>query len=138
MNVKELFSQFRNLLSNAAGVEMSFGQPSQIGDMHIIPVAKVSFGFGGGGGKSPKKGKKADKDVANSPETTIDGSEKNEEDSVGVGGGGGVKTEPIGIYNIKDDVVKFHPIIGIKELLAIIAIISVFLIRFKKINCKGK
>ncbi len=136
MNIKELFAQFRNLLSNAAGVEMSFGQPSQIGDMHIIPVAKVSFGFGGGGGKSPKKGKRSEKDDTASQGTTADSSEKNGD--IGVGGGGGVRTEPIGIYTIKDDVVKFHPIISVKELMAIVTVISLFLIRLKKIRCKGK
>lgn len=138
MNIKELFSQFRNLLSNAAGVEMSFGQPSQIGEIYIIPVAKVSFGFGGGGGKASIKVNKSEKKSPVTPEINNDNPEKEDDGSLGGGGGGGVKTEPIGIYTIKGEVVKFHPIISIKELLAIMAVISVFLIRFKKTKKKGK
>ncbi len=138
MNIKELFSQFRNLLSNAAGVEMSFGQPTKIGEVYIIPVAKVSFGFGGGGGKASVKVNKAEKNTPVPPEVNSENPEKEDDGSLGGGGGGGVKTVPIGIYTINGEVVKFHPIISIKELLAIMAVISVFLIRFKKTKKKGK
>lgn len=136
MNFKELIAQFRSLLANAAGAEVSFGQPVKVGDLHIIPVAKVAFGFGGGGGNSGKKTKKDAKDVVEpSPEPT---DPPDTESNYGGGGGGGVKTDPIGIYTIKGEVVKFHPVIGVKEMLGALALISVVFIRLTRSKKKGK
>jgi uncharacterized spore protein YtfJ len=144
MDFTQIISQIRSLVSKAGGVEMSFGQPTKVNDMHIIPVARTAFGFGAGGGSSPHKSKKS---AAKKPDAVDESQQEkpNPPDSatdadanMGGGGGGGMRTEPIGIYTIKGDVVKFHPVIGIKEMLALIAIVSVFTIRLMKQKRKGK
>jgi len=144
MDFTQIISQIRSLVSKAGGVEMSFGQPTKVNDMHIIPVARTAFGFGAGGGSSPHKSKKSaakksdavdesQQEKPNPPDSATDA-----DANMGGGGGGGMRTEPIGIYTIKGDVVKFHPVIGIKEILALIAIVSVFTIRLMKQKRKGK
>ncbi|PKN71880.1 MAG: hypothetical protein CVU50_09540 [Candidatus Cloacimonetes bacterium HGW-Cloacimonetes-3] len=144
MDIKQILSQIRSLVSNAGGVEMSFGQPSKVNDLYVIPVAKVAFGFGGGGGSSAAKKKKNNEapeppveDVQQeSPETTCP--EAAAEANVGGGGGGGMRTYPIGIYTIKGEAVKFHPVISIKEIIALITVISVLLMRMGKHRSKTK
>ncbi|MDD2228040.1 MAG: spore germination protein GerW family protein [Candidatus Cloacimonetes bacterium] len=142
MDFTQIISQIRSLVSKAGGVEMSFGQPTKVNDLHIIAVARTSFGFGAGGGSSPLKGKKntdkkqppvdeSQQEKPNPPATDTDA-------NMGGGGGGGMRTDPIGIYTIKGDVVKFHPVIGVKEMLALIAIVSVFTLRLMKQKRKGK
>ncbi|MDD4309989.1 MAG: spore germination protein GerW family protein [Candidatus Cloacimonetes bacterium] len=144
MNISQLISQIRSLINSAAGVEMAFGKPSKINDLHIIPVAKVAFGFGGGGGSSAAKNKKTDTkkqpDVEINPQNpeANDTSTTGNDADFGGGGGGGMQTYPVGIYTIKGDAVRFHPVISIKEIIALMTIISVVSIRMMKQNKKGK
>ncbi len=144
MDIKQIFAQIRSLVSNAGGVEMSFGQPSKVNDLFVIPVAKVAFGFGGGGGSSAAK-KKSKIETPGSPvedvqqeATETPSPETAPEANVGGGGGGGMRTYPIGIYTIKGDTVKFHPVISIKEIVALITLVSVLSMRFSKRKIKGK
>ena len=143
MDFNQLFSQIRSLVTNSVGVEMAFGKPTKVNDLHIIPVAKVVLGFGGGGGISPNKRKKSSsKDapvVPDLPEEPFqDASEQKPEANIGGGGGGGLRTYPIGIYTIKGEAVKFYPVISIKEIIALITLGSVLLVRFSKLMRKGK
>jgi uncharacterized spore protein YtfJ len=144
MNLNQLFAQIRSLVSNAVGVEMAFGQPTKVNDLFIIPVAKVAFGFGGGGGSSAAKAKKSDANsttpVADNPQEDTENQkpETSPEANVGGGGGGGMRTEPIGIYSIKGDAIKFHPVIGMKEMIAVMALVSVFVLRLSKHRCIRK
>ncbi len=120
------------------GAEISFGQPTKVGDLHVIPVAKVAFGFGGGGGNSASAKKKENPAAQEAEEQGETTDEKAKSNNFGGGGGGGAKTYPIGIYTLKGDAVKFHPVISVKEILAVMAFISVLLIRLRKKNRKGK
>ena len=138
MEFKDIFTQLRTLLTNTMGAEISFGQPTKVGDLHVIPVAKVAFGFGGGGGNSASARKKEAKETPEAENPAEPKEEKAKGNNFGGGGGGGAKTYPLGIYTLKGDSVKFHPVISIKEILAVMAFISVLLIRFRKINRKGK
>lgn len=141
MNLNQLLAQIKSLVSNAAGVEMAFGQPTKVNDIHIVPVAKVAFGFGGGGGSSPAKIKiktaEAGSPVEEGQHEGISEG-KAAQAEFGGGGGGGMQTYPIGIYSIKDDVIKFHPVISIKELIALITVLSFVLMRLFKRKNKGK
>lgn len=138
MEMKDIFSQLRSLLTNTMGAEISFGQPTKVGDLHVIPVAKVAFGFGGGGGNSASAKKKENPAAQEAEEQGETTDEKAKSNNFGGGGGGGAKTYPIGIYTLKGDAVKFHPVISVKEILAVMAFISVLLIRLRKKNRKGK
>lgn len=65
---------------NNKDVSLVFGDPIEVGLTKVVPVAKLRYGFGGGG-----DGKGAD------------------------GGGGGFVVNPVGVYEITPDRVRFKP-----------------------------
>ncbi len=142
MDIKEIFAQIRALIGKAVGVEMSFGQPSKVNDLYIIPVAKTAFGFGGGLGSSGMKAKKKEavegEPVEETPQEPVEEVSTDKAANMGGGGGGGMHTNPIGIYSIKGEQIKFHPVISIKDIIAIMGLVFLFTLRLKKIKCKGK
>ncbi len=69
------------------------GTPIQTGDVTIIPVSKVSFGFASGGSDFATKNQPAGKDNA-----------------FGGGSGAGVNIVPIGFLIVRGDSVKMLPI----------------------------
>ncbi len=69
------------------------GTPIQAGDVTIIPVSKVSFGFASGGSDFATKNQPAGKDNA-----------------FGGGSGAGVNIVPIGFLIVRGDSVKMLPI----------------------------
>ena len=69
------------------------GQPIQTPDgVTLIPISRVSFGFGGGGAT-----------LGNKKEATSDA-------SVGAGLGAGVKVEPVAFLIIKEGTVRVMPV----------------------------
>ena len=71
-----------------ASVKAVFGEPVDRGDLTVIPVGRVRWGFGGGAG---------------------DGGGS---DGSGSGGGGGVAAEPIGFIEIGPSGAAFRPIVS--------------------------
>ena len=69
------------------------GQPIQAGEVTIIPVSKVSFGFASGGSDFTSKNQKTDAD-----------------NSFGGGSGAGVNIAPIAFLIVKGDSVKLLPV----------------------------
>ena len=67
------------------------GEPINCGDVTIIPVSKVSVGFGGGGSDFVAKG-------------------SNSDNPFGGGVGGGVKVTPICFLIVKDGNVRMMPV----------------------------
>jgi sporulation protein YtfJ len=67
------------------------GEPINCGDVTIIPVSKVSVGFGGGGSDFVAKG-------------------SNSDNPFGGGVGGGVKVTPICFLIVKDGNVRMMPL----------------------------
>lgn len=47
-----LIERLAELIGAKAGVRAVFGEPVQHGGVTVIPVARVRWGFGGGGGRS--------------------------------------------------------------------------------------
>jgi uncharacterized spore protein YtfJ len=76
-----LVEAFRNV-----GVARAYGAPVQVGGEELVPVALVSFGFGGGGDSGTTGG--GSPAVASAP-TSAGGAE---------GGGGGGFVLPLGAY----------------------------------------
>lgn len=74
-----LLERLAEQIGARAGVQAVFGEPIRQGDMTVVPVARVRWGFGGGSGS------------ADGP-TTGSGS--------GSGGGGGVAADPVGYLEI--------------------------------------
>ena len=94
-------AQFRDILSQVqagARVSTAVGDPVQIGERVVIPVAEVSYGGGGGGGG---------------------GKGPNESGGTGGGGGGGVSVRPLGCWVIGPDDERWVPALDINRAIVI-------------------
>jgi len=84
-------------LQSSASVKAVFGEPIYANGTVIIPVARIAYAFGGGGGtkkNDPTEGQ-------NEPRTPSDRSEG------GGGGGGGITVIPIGVVEISGGKTRF-------------------------------
>lgn len=84
-----LLERLAQLIGGRAGVHAVFGEAVAREGVTVIPVARVRWGFGGGGGR------------ADGPPTGP---------ASGSGGGGGVAADPIGYLEIGPDSAVFRPI----------------------------
>jgi len=89
MNVKETLEALAERLQ-ATGVRTVYGEPISAEGRTIIPVARVTYGFGGGGGLSGK----------HAPQSPDGNGE-------GAGGGGGVRAVPAGVVEITPEQTRF-------------------------------
>ncbi|MCM1986687.1 MULTISPECIES: GerW family sporulation protein [Methanococcoides] len=89
--MKEVTSELERLVSAKTVV----GEPVIAGDKTILPITKVSFGFGSGGGEGSKDGG---------------------ESGFGGGGGGGAKIEPVAFLVISDEGVRLMTLSGKSDL----------------------
>ena len=83
--LQDTISKIRDMMS----VNDVVGEPIVVGDVTIIPISKVSVGFGGGGADNAKAANK---------------------DAFGGGMGGGVKVQPICFLVVKDGNVRMMPV----------------------------
>jgi uncharacterized spore protein YtfJ len=84
-----LLERLAELIGAKAGVQAVFGEAVRQESLTIIPVARVRWGFGGGGGS------------ADGPQTGP---------ASGSGGGGGVAADPIGYLELGPQGAAFRPI----------------------------
>lgn len=103
--VKTVLEELRALVNTEAVV----GKPVTVGNQTIIPVAKISVGFGAGGGKSQEK-----------------------EDG-GSGMGGGAQIDPVAFIVVSDDRTQIIPLVG-KDIMwgKIVDIVPDLMSRFTK------
>jgi uncharacterized spore protein YtfJ len=80
-------------LQERASWRAVFGEPQTFGETTIIPLARVTYGFGGGGGAS------------GAAESGDGGSARDE----GAGMGGGLMASPAGVIKITGEDVKIEP-----------------------------
>ena len=83
--LSDTISKIRDMMS----VNDVVGEPIVVGDVTIVPISKVSVGFGGGGADNAKAANK---------------------DAFGGGMGGGVKVQPICFLVVKDGNVRMMPV----------------------------
>ncbi len=105
----------------STGSQLVYGESIVIKDKIIIPVAKISYGFGGGFGKLENIGKKNE-------------SAKDEKGNGG-GGGLGLKAEPVGVIEIGEFGTRFISINQTKKMLGFFiggAILGAILLGRKK------
>ena len=86
---QEIISTIVEELKSMATTESIVGEPMKVDDKTIIPVIKISMGFGGGGGEDTG-GKK--------------------HGGTGGGGGGGIKIEPAAFIVVEEEKVSLLPI----------------------------
>lgn len=91
--INDLMATTMSKIREMVDVNTIVGQAIDVGDVTIIPVSRVSFGFGSGGSDLPAKNLPADR--AN---------------PFGGGSGAGVSIVPIGFLIIKGDSVRMIPV----------------------------
>ena len=91
--IGDLMSTTMQKIREMVDVNTIVGQPIQAGEVTIIPVSKVSFGFASGGSDFTSKNQKPDAD-----------------NSFGGGSGAGVNIAPIAFPIVKGDSVKLLPV----------------------------
>ena len=92
------FEPIGELLQRSVSIRHVYGEPVRHGDLTIIPVAKVAYGFGAGGGSGRRRVQNAE---SRDPDTPS---------GEGGGGGGGVRMTPIGALEIGPGGTRFVPI----------------------------
>ena len=105
MSVPEILRTIGNEFQSSATVKNVYGEPISNGDRIVIPVARVSYAFGGGGGS--REGEKAP-----------DG-------GVGGGGGGRMSAVPAGVIEITPADTRFIPLTDWRKLITV-AVVSLF------------
>jgi uncharacterized spore protein YtfJ len=103
MEIQPLWTFLRDGIVAHSDVKAVFGEPVSADGRTIIPVAKITYGFGGGGGMnrmSPRN-----------PEGNQGGQE-------GGGGGGGVRAVPVGVIEVSGQGTQFIPISDRRKLAA--------------------
>lgn len=91
MGLEQLMSEVSSELERLISTKTVIGEAVTAGDTTIIPVTKVSFGFGTGGGEGKRN-------------------TANMEEGFGGGGGAGAKIEPVAFIVISEDNVRVMPI----------------------------
>lgn len=92
---QRIVSELVERIKGSAKVEVVYGEPREIGEKTIIPVAVVAYGFGagaGGGGAGPS----GDGAIGSGG---------------GGGGGGGVRVHPVGVLEVTADETRLVPIL---------------------------
>ena len=105
MNPTEILERIGESLGSAATVRSVFGEPIHIEGKTVVPIAKVAYGFGAGGGH--RRG------------ACDHGSG---EPAEGGGGGGGVRGFPAGVLEITQARTRFIPYADHRPALAAFAI----------------
>jgi uncharacterized spore protein YtfJ len=100
------FASVAEVLQRSLSIRHVYGEPVQYGTTIVIPVAKVAYGFGAGGGRGPARRRAGaiDESLA---------SQDNRADAQGAGGGGGVLMTPVGALEIGPRGTRFvhvHPL----------------------------
>ena len=91
--IGELMSTTMQKIREMVDVNTIIGQPIQAGEVTLIPVSRVTFGFASGGSDWAGKNQKAD--AAN---------------SFGGGAGSGVSIVPVSFLVVKGDLVRMIPV----------------------------
>lgn len=117
MENENFLAKFADKIGQNTSVKNVFGEPIQVGEKTIIPVAQIALGVGGGYGQMGKKNKKAP--YSDSSETS---SKDMQEDNEGAGGGVGMYAKAKGIYEITPTSTRFIPLQNMTQLLTSVAI----------------
>ena len=88
--VDRFLDRLAERIGGRASVKAVFGEPIERGDLTVVPVARVRWGFGGGSGSSEAEA---------------------EAKASGSGGGGGVAADAIGYIEIRSGEATFRPIV---------------------------
>lgn len=89
-HVMDILSMVEATVQDTARTDVVVGKALELGDVTVVPLSRVSVGFGGGGGRARME------DAA--------------EDSTGGGAGGSASVRPVAVAVFTKDGVDVHPI----------------------------
>ena len=92
-DIQQLFDTITERIQRTATVKVIYGDPVSLDGRTVIPVARVRYGFGGGGGSQDGLGAEGD----------VDGPRGQK----GGGGGGGVEVSPVGYIEVTAEGSRF-------------------------------
>ena len=121
MTIEDIFNSITERIRTTASVKVVYGDPVQTEGKTIIPVARVKYGFGAGGGSQEA-----------APPSGNPGSPGQ---AMGGGGGGGVSVSPVGIIEItpgETRFISFEDRQRIIKALLIGTLVGVFLLRRRR------
>jgi len=95
MKLEDIFKAIEDMRDKAS-VNAVYGEPVEVGEKTIIPVADIKYGFGLGYGEGPAK-----KDEQEEPTGAGEGG----------GAGGGIAARPVAVLEITDEGVTVKPVI---------------------------
>jgi uncharacterized spore protein YtfJ len=107
-------------LGKGMKISLVFGEPIEAQGKTIIPVSKVTGGFGGGEGITP------DFVVKDDSEDSVKDIEKKDRRGHGVGGGGGLHNEAVGVFEVSADYTRFIPAVQFRHILVLVGMIMGF------------
>lgn len=91
-------------LGQAASVKNVYGDPITTNGKTIIPVARISYGFGGGFGNKGRN------------RSVGEGALEGQKEERGAGGGGGLRACAAGVYEITNTDTRFIPANNLRQL----------------------
>lgn len=98
--IRSIFDKF----SCEKDVSLVYGEPIDLENKQVVPVARTKYYIGGGGGYSEESGKSSA--------------------GQGEGGGGYISVKPLGVYEITSEKVKFKPIIDLNIVLVLFTVLT--------------
>jgi len=96
--IRVIFEKF----SRHKDVSLIYGEPIELDNKRVLPVAKVSYAVGGGGGYS--------------------GGSEEASTGQGEGGGGHIVVKPVGVYEITPEKVTFKPVIEFRLVVLLVTV----------------
>jgi uncharacterized spore protein YtfJ len=99
MSSEEPIQPIAELIERSLSIRHVYGEPVTQGETTVIPVAKVTYGFGAGGGNARPRRRSGAADAAlpDDARTSLGGS----------GGGGAVTMSPLGVIEIGPQGTRF-------------------------------
>ncbi len=97
------FEPIAELFERSLSIRHVYGEPVHHGEMTVIPVAQLAYGFGAGGGRRLRKNGAVDNPAHKDAPP----------DAHGAGGGGGARMTPVGALEIGPHgtrFIHFHPL----------------------------
>lgn len=95
----KFFQTIGERIQAQAGIQKVYGEPIETHGKTIIPIAKVTFGYGIGIGN-----------LSNPSEETLNNINPEAMRGGGAGGGGGASITPVGVMEITSERTKFIPV----------------------------
>ena len=92
-------------MHSSANAETVFGASREERGRTIVPVARVSYGFGGGFGKTGNRKSQSKPKIGEARATDTE-----PQADEGVGGGAGINVTPVGVFEVTEAGSRFLPV----------------------------